>query len=63
MATTAEDIVNTPDRTMRERRDWAEFVGKSKRISRTMDQVTFTDGSAILMELDGDLIPTEIVIV
>lgn len=58
--TTAQRIMDTPDRTPKERRDMAELrhVG---RVEWKGDLLVcrFLDGSALMMVLDDDLCPVE----
>ena len=59
---TAQKVISTPDRTPRERHDMAAFLcTRWQDAGRDMTQYFFSDGSSILMQLDEDLRPCEMV--
>lgn len=63
----AQDIMSTPDRTQKERRDMAEIrdIGKNGSIDWNGDCITyyFNDDSSLTMTLDEKLEPTEFLVI
>jgi len=57
--TKAEEIL-IADRTPRERRDWAEFIGECEH-SHGVETSTFADGSVLMWTTDEDLLPLEMI--